>query len=112
MGREFEPLRVELTNINIDLNTTSTRDHVPDIDIHISIVKDRARTCHHTLTFNHIPKFILVAMLMKCLLWLNMLPPKGGVYASVIPRTILTGVKFDYNKHCRLQFEQYAQVQQ
>ena len=39
-------------------------------------------------------------------------PPKGGVSTSVSTNTIFTGVKFDYNKHCHLQFFQYAQVNQ
>ena len=45
-----------------------------------------------------------------CTLFLNLLPPKGGFSTSFRPRTIFTGVRFDYTKHCRLQFGQYVQV--
>ena len=36
-------------------------------------------------------------------------PPKGGV-STISPRTLITGVKFDYTKHCKLPFGAYAQV--
>ena len=49
-------------------------------------------------------------MIYKCVLWINTFPPKGGISASIIPRTLLTGVKFNYNCHCKLAFGAYAQV--
>ena len=51
-------------------------------------------------------------MLINCALWLNIFPPKDIFSKSDIPCTIFTGVKFDYNKHCQLQFNQYSQVLQ
>jgi hypothetical protein len=40
--------------------------------------------------------------------------PKGGVSVSpnLSPRNIMTGIQFDYQKHCKLQFGSYAQVHQ
>ena len=38
-----------------------------------------------------------------------MFPAKGGV-TNVSPRTLMTGVKLDYNRHCRLPFRSYVQV--
>ena len=95
-------MRLELANMKIDINTTSISKHIPDIEIYICIIKYKARSCHHTLPFKHIPKLILVSILINCTLWLNMFPPKVGVSTSVIPPTILTGLNFDYNKHCQL----------
>ena len=54
--------------MEIDLNTTSSSNHVLDIESKIIIIKDRARACHHTLPFKHTPKVILVAILIKCIL--------------------------------------------
>ena len=48
-------------------------------------------------------------MTNNCALWLNVFPPKGGV-STISPRTLITGVKFDYTKHCKLPFGAYAQV--
>ena len=49
-------------------------------------------------------------MIYNCVLWINAFPPKGGVSASISPRTFITGVKLDYNCHCKLAFGAYAQV--
>ena len=49
-------------------------------------------------------------MIYNCVLWLNAFPPKSGVSESLIPHTLLTGVKFDYKCHCKLSFGAYAQV--
>ena len=98
--------------MNIDLNTTSTSEHVPDIERQIYVIKKISRSCHHTIPFNHIPKVIQVSLFMNCALWINVLPQKLVVSTSVSPCIILTEVNFDYNKHCRLQFFQYAQLYQ
>ena len=39
-----------------------------------------------------------------------MFPAKGGI-SNAIPRTLMTGIKLDYSKHCRLPFVSYVQVQ-
>ena len=49
-------------------------------------------------------------MIYNCVLWINAFPPKGGVSESISPHTLLTGVRFDYNYHCKLAFGAYAQV--
>ena len=49
-------------------------------------------------------------MIYNFVLWINAFPPKGGFSESVIPRTFLAGVKFDYNCHCKLVLGSYAQV--
>ena len=38
-----------------------------------------------------------------------MFPAKGGI-PNVSPRTLITGIKLDYSKHCRLPFGSYVQV--
>ena len=38
-----------------------------------------------------------------------MFPAKGGI-PNVSPRTLTTGIKLDYSKHCRLPFGSYVQV--
>ena len=98
--------------MKIYLNTTSTIKKVTEIELHIYFIKERARSCHHNLPFKHIPKVILVAMLMKCELRLNMFPQKGRVSTSVSTHTILIEVMLEFNKHCRLKNFQYSQVYQ
>ena len=38
-----------------------------------------------------------------------MFPAKGGI-SNVSLRTLMTGIKLDYSKHCRLPFGSYVQV--
>ena len=39
MNRDFELMEVELTNIKIEHNTTSTIKHIPEIERQILIIK-------------------------------------------------------------------------
>ena len=78
----------------------TTSDHIYAIERHICVIKEKSRSCRHTLPFKHTPKAILVVMLTNCELCLNSFTLKGGVSKSVSNHTISTGVKFDYNKHC------------
>ena len=52
---------------------------------------------------------MLVEMANNCALLINMFPPKGGI-GSVSSRTLMTGIKLDYKKHCQLNFGSYVQV--
>ena len=47
-------------------------------------------------------------MMHNAALWVNVFPPKGGV-STISPRSLITGIKFDYAKHCQLSFRSYAQ---
>ena len=53
---------------------------------------------------------MITEMIYNCVLWINAFPPKGAVSASISPCTLLIGVKFDYNFHCKIAFGAYAQV--
>jgi len=49
-------------------------------------------------------------MVYNTVFWLNMFPHKDGVHATISPRTLVTGLSIDYNKHCKLPFGTYVQV--
>ena len=40
---------------------------------------------------------------------LKTLPPKCGVSITARPHEIITGIKIDYNRHCKIQFGYYVQ---
>ena len=48
-------------------------------------------------------------MVNNCALWINIFPEKGAI-PDVSPRTLMTEIKLDYSKHCRLPFRSYVQV--
>jgi hypothetical protein len=53
---------------------------------------------------------MLVELVYCCALWINAFPPKGGVSSTLSPRQIMTGVQFDFNKHCTVPFGAYVQA--
>lgn len=110
MDGEFVPMKMALLAMGVALNTTSASEHVPEIEQQNCVIKERARACRHALPFEYLPKIIVIEMVYNCVLWLNAFPPKGGMSVSISPQTLLTGVKFDYNTHCKLAFGAYAQV--
>ena len=106
---EFLPLRTDLLNMGIVANFATRNDHVPEIERQYRVIKEQARACRSTLPFEVLPRLLVVEMVNNCALWINMFPEKGGI-SNVSPRTLMTRIKLDYNKHFRLPFGSYVQV--
>ncbi len=112
MDREFVPMKHELASAGIMLNTTAANEHVPKIERQIRVIKERVRATRHSLPFKLIPLLMLIELIYSSTLWINAFPPKGGVSTTLSPRNILTGIQFDFNKHCKLPFGSYVQAHQ
>jgi hypothetical protein len=110
MDGEFAPLKADMLEMGVSLNITSANEHVPEIKRCIRVIKERTRATRHTLPFTYLPKAMVVAMVGNATTWINAFPAKGRVSATLSPRTVLTGERFDYNRHCRIAFGAYAQV--
>ena len=82
---------------------------MPEIERQHCVIKERTHACRHTLPFEVLPRLLIVEMINNCAFWLNMFPAKGGD-TNVSLSTLMTGVKLDYVKHCRLPFGSYVQV--
>ena len=68
------------------------------------------RAIYNTLPFNKILAWLVVEMAKASVFWLNRMPPKDSFGNKLSPRTIITGQKLDYNRHCRFQFGEYVQT--
>jgi len=112
MDGKFVPLKHELASLGIVLNTTAANQHVPKIEQQIRVIKERVRATRHTLPFRVIPLTMLISMINTSVLWINAFPPSGGVSSHLSPRNIMTGIQFNYKKHCQLQFGSYVQAHQ
>ena len=112
MDGEFVPMKTALLKMSVSLNKASVLEHMPEIERQHRVIKEQARACFHSLPFKMIPKIMILEMIYNCVLWINAFPPKGGVSASISPRTSLTGFNFDYNCRCKLVFGAYAQVRE
>jgi hypothetical protein len=110
MDGEFAPLKADTLEMGVSLNITPANEHVPEIERRIRVVKERTRATRHTLPFTYIPKVMLVVMVANTTTWISAFPAKGGVSDTPSPRTVLTGERFPYKKHCRIAFGAYAQV--
>ena len=110
MDGQFEPLRGDLAELGIQLNTVSNDEHVPEIERQIRTLKERTRAIHCTLPFRKVPRRLIIEMLYAANYWLNMFPRKGGISVTMSPRTLLTGLMMNYHRHCRLEFGEYVQT--
>ena len=110
MDGQFEPLRGDLADLGIQLNTVSNNEHVPEIERQIRTLKERTRAIYCTLPFRKMPHRLIIEMLYAANYWLNMFPRKGGISKTMSPRTLLTGLTMNYNRHCRLEFGEYVQT--
>ena len=99
---------MELQGIN--LNITGRDEHVPEIERFIRTVKERARAVVNTLPFETLPHRLIVEIVYNTIFWLNCFPHKNGIHPTLSHRTIVTGSKIDFDKHCKLQFGVYVQV--
>jgi hypothetical protein len=110
MDGQFETLRGDLAEMQITLNTVSNDKHVPEIERYFRTVKERVRCIYNVLPFKQMPGRMITEMVSHSVFWLNMFPPNDGISETMSPHSIITGQSVDYNKHCRLEFGEYAQV--
>ena len=110
MDGEFAHLRGELASMGVMLNDTSRDKHVGDVERFIRTIKERMLAIYNTLPFQKVPARLIVEMGKASVFWLNSVPQKNGLASEFRPRTIVTGQKLDFKRHCRFQFGQYVQT--
>ena len=98
MDNEFAPLANDMKGVQINLNTTAAREHVPEIERQIRVVKERGRSTYNTLPFSRVPSVMIVELMRQAVMWLNAFPVSSGVSDTISPRTIMTGTTLDFKK--------------
>jgi hypothetical protein len=98
------------TDLRCELNVCSEDEHIPNIERCIRTTKGRTRCYYNAGPFDEYPPRMLIEMVFLGLFWLNAFPHKNGISKTLSPRTIVTGLGINYNKHCRIQFGQYVQT--
>ena len=101
---EFANMQDGMHNLNMQLNTAAANEHVPKMECQIHVIKEHTHCIHHTLPFKCIPILMMIEMVYCSVLWLNAFPPKGGASDAMSPYSIITGVPFDFEKHCKHAF--------
>ena len=110
MDGAFSYLKGALADMGIALNDTSRDEHVGDVERYIRTMKERIRATYNTLPFKKIPGRLVIEMAKSAVFWLNGFPIASGVSQEASPRTIITGQKLDYSRHCKYQFGEYCQT--
>ena len=77
MDNEFEVIRPDMGKLQIKLNTTSSGEHVPEIERQIQVVKERVRATWNSLPLKNFPNRMIEQMVENAVFWLNALPVKS-----------------------------------
>lgn len=85
MDREFEPLRGDLAEIGVSLNTTARDEHVGDIEGFIRTIKERMRATYNTLSYRNMPPRLVIEMAQHAVFWLNAFPHANGITGNQSP---------------------------
>ncbi len=108
MDNEFEKLR-NLVPI-LAVNTTAAKEHVPEVERRIRLIKERGRGILNTLPFKKMPQIMLIELIYHVVLWLNAFPTKSRVSETLSPREIVMQHKLNFTKHCKAQFGSYCEA--
>jgi hypothetical protein len=100
----------EMKNKQVEINPAAAKEHVPAIERQIRTIKERVRAQRSRLPFKKLPKALIEGLVLDKIKWLNTFPTKGGLSKQYEARTLLTGVKLDFNIHCLIEIGSYAQV--
>jgi hypothetical protein len=74
MENEFEKLQ-NLVPI-LMINMTAAKEHIPEVERKIRLIKERGRGILNTLTFKMMPRLMLIELVYHVVLWLNAFPTK------------------------------------
>ena len=107
---EFNSLEEKV--VSTTLNTTGARAHVPEVEIHIQVIKERMRAHHANLPFPSFTRRMNIELAKHVVIFLNAFPPKSGLSKTYNPRTIMKGKAIDWKKSCKLHFGAYVQVRE
>ena len=110
MDGQFKCVKDKALEEKIPLNISAEDEHVKEIERSNRTVKERVRGTISQLPFSKLPIRVIIGIVIGCILWLNVVPAKHGVSATLSPRTIMTGKQWDYNKHCQVQAGEYTQT--
>ena len=103
MDNKFESLRSLIPILAI--NTTDTKEHIPEVERRIRLIKERGHGILNTLPFKKLPCIVLIELMHHVVLWLNGFPSKSGVSQNLSPIEMVIQHKLDFKKHCKAPFE-------
>jgi len=107
---QFEHIKKYFVDTDLTINITGLNEHVPAIERAIRTIKERIRAIVNQLPFKAYPHRLIVEMVYNVVFWLNVFPHKDDVHEVMSPRSIVTGLHINHDKHCALEFGSYVQI--
>ena len=95
-----------MTDIGINMNCSSKKEHVTEIERFIRTFKERVRSDRAAVPFKQVYKLIIVHLLASAIFWINAFPPStpdAGLSDTKYPGKLVLGTVVYYKKFCRLQ---------
>jgi hypothetical protein len=92
------------------INTMAAREHVPEVERKIRLIKERGRGILNTLPFKNMPRLMLIELIYHVVLWLSTFLAKSGVSETLSPRKIVYRHKLDFAKQCKSPFGTYCKI--
>ena len=96
---KFEKVRDKLAIVEV--NTTVAREHVPEIERQIPLIKEHIRFKMSDFLCNPIAILVFIYVVYMCGIWLNAVPRKSGAVQGISPCNLVTGRTVNYNRDCR-----------
>ena len=94
-----------------NLNICAHEEHVSAVERKIVVIQERWGVDLSGIPFSKMLRTLVINLIYRESLWMNSFPSTiVGVSNTIGPREIMTGRKWDYKKHCSLQFGEYVQV--
>jgi hypothetical protein len=101
MDMKFEPLVDEMEEVLI--NTTAAKEHVRNMERKIRELKKKGCCTLNELSFKHcMPCQAIIHLVYFVVLWINGFPSANDVLDVYVPKEMITGMKLDFQKHCRV----------
>jgi hypothetical protein len=85
MVGQFEPLRGDIADLQLTLNTVLNNEHVPKVEHHIQTLKERTRCIYNTVPFKHLLAWMIIEMVCHSTFWLNSFSAFDGISDTLSP---------------------------
>ena len=83
------------------ISTVIPQQHVPQALRNARTMKEKCRSLYHQMPFNHIPKKLLISIVLEATTQMNYFPPRYGLSKYYSPHMIICKKGINYKQHCQ-----------
>ena len=79
MDGKFEPIRVDLAELQINMNVVSRDEHVPEFRRCIRTIKERMRSAYSILQLRSMLRRLIIKIFYWAIFWIYIFPADAGI---------------------------------